>query len=147
MVQISRSKAYRAKRRALDLVEGSHKEQYAALWDYCNELKRSNPGSTIMILYKPAFLTMYSCIKVGITLNTTNATNKFILYKHAIPNYVLLHKTQHTHTSNTLYMHLSTNNYINDKPTNLYLHINQVVSIQHMQQLNYSIHTLEDRFK
>ncbi|KAH7849908.1 hypothetical protein Vadar_024820 [Vaccinium darrowii] len=45
--KISRSKAYRAKRRALELVEGSHKEQYAKLWDYCNELKRSNPGSNI----------------------------------------------------------------------------------------------------
>lgn len=49
VVQISRSKAYRAKRRALDLVEGSHKEQYVSLWDYYNELKRSNPGNTIMV--------------------------------------------------------------------------------------------------
>lgn len=47
VVQISRSKAYRAKRRALDMVEGSHKEQYAKLWDYSIELRRSNPGSTI----------------------------------------------------------------------------------------------------
>ncbi|KAH7855207.1 hypothetical protein Vadar_022329 [Vaccinium darrowii] len=47
VVQISRSKAYRAKRRALDQVEGSHKEQYVSLWDYCNELRRSNPGSTV----------------------------------------------------------------------------------------------------
>lgn len=47
VVHISRSKAYRAKRRALDKVEGSHAEQYASLWDYCHELRRSNIGSTI----------------------------------------------------------------------------------------------------
>ncbi|KAH7840068.1 hypothetical protein Vadar_012288 [Vaccinium darrowii] len=47
VVHISRSKAYRAKTKALNEVEGSHKEQYASLWDYCNELRRSNPGSTI----------------------------------------------------------------------------------------------------
>ncbi|KAH7861551.1 hypothetical protein Vadar_027631 [Vaccinium darrowii] len=52
VLHISRSKAYRAKRVAMDQVEGSHKDQYAALWDYCHELRRSNPGTTVKLMVK-----------------------------------------------------------------------------------------------
>lgn len=42
-------KAYRAKRHATKAIEGSYNEQYAALWSYAAEIKRSNPGSTVKI--------------------------------------------------------------------------------------------------
>ncbi|BFG21669.1 hypothetical protein CerSpe_079430 [Prunus speciosa] len=49
MAQISRWKAYRARSIVNEKLEGSYQEQYSILRDYCEELKRSNPGSTIML--------------------------------------------------------------------------------------------------
>uniref|UniRef100_A0A2N9H765 CCHC-type domain-containing protein n=1 Tax=Fagus sylvatica TaxID=28930 RepID=A0A2N9H765_FAGSY len=49
VTHISQSKAYRAKAKAMDILEGSHIEQYNMLWDYCEELRRSNPGSTVLM--------------------------------------------------------------------------------------------------
>ncbi|KAH7841102.1 hypothetical protein Vadar_025611 [Vaccinium darrowii] len=46
-VDVSRTQLYRAKRKATQLLYGSNVEQYGRLWDYCEELKRSNPGSTM----------------------------------------------------------------------------------------------------
>lgn len=43
---VSRMKAYRAKRIAIDLVDGNFKEQFHRLHDYCHEILRSNPNST-----------------------------------------------------------------------------------------------------
>ncbi|KAK4404424.1 hypothetical protein Sango_0811000 [Sesamum angolense] len=40
---------YRAKNLALKEIEGSAEEQYTKLWDYAEELRRSNPGSTILM--------------------------------------------------------------------------------------------------
>lgn len=60
-------KAYRAKRHATAIIEGSNKEQYAALWDYAAELKRSNPSTTVEILTEagpegePVFKRIYIC--------------------------------------------------------------------------------------
>ncbi|XP_028125572.1 uncharacterized protein LOC114322469 [Camellia sinensis] len=48
-VGISRSQVYRTKRKAQELIEGSLMEQYAKLWDYCEEIKRTNPGTTIIV--------------------------------------------------------------------------------------------------
>ena len=41
-------------------------EQYARLWDYCEELKRRNPGSTILVKSemeggRPMFQRLYVC--------------------------------------------------------------------------------------
>ncbi|KAL7189675.1 hypothetical protein ACSBR1_039339 [Camellia fascicularis] len=47
--KVSKSQVYRAKRKAQELFEGSHEEQYAKLWDYCEEIRKSNPGSTIIM--------------------------------------------------------------------------------------------------
>ncbi|KAJ8630072.1 hypothetical protein MRB53_023395 [Persea americana] len=47
IVGVSRSQLHRAKRKAMLMIHGSHKEQYAKLWDYCQEIKRTNPGSTV----------------------------------------------------------------------------------------------------
>ncbi|GMY12533.1 hypothetical protein FCV25MIE_07772 [Fagus crenata] len=49
VTHISQSKAYRAKAKVMDILEGSHIEQYNMLWDYCEELRRSNPGSTMLM--------------------------------------------------------------------------------------------------
>ncbi|MDV3145753.1 MAG: hypothetical protein Q8736_02635 [Sweet potato little leaf phytoplasma] len=49
-IGITRSKAYRARKEAMDLVDGTHREQYRRLKDYCHELLRSNPGSTVKLL-------------------------------------------------------------------------------------------------
>ncbi|KAL2230508.1 UNVERIFIED_CONTAM: hypothetical protein Sindi_1645200 [Sesamum indicum] len=46
---ITRNQAVRAKRLALLMLEGSASEQYALLWDYADEIKRSNPGSTVIL--------------------------------------------------------------------------------------------------
>jgi len=44
---ITKSKAYRAKSHAIDLVDGSYRDQYTRMHDYCHELFRSNPDSTV----------------------------------------------------------------------------------------------------
>uniref|UniRef100_A0A2N9EMB4 SWIM-type domain-containing protein n=1 Tax=Fagus sylvatica TaxID=28930 RepID=A0A2N9EMB4_FAGSY len=49
VVNISRSKAYRAKKIALEKIEGSHKEQYSRIRDYCTELLRTNGGSSVLL--------------------------------------------------------------------------------------------------
>jgi hypothetical protein len=43
------SKINRAVREARELVEGSEKEQYGMIWDYANELRKSNVGSTVKV--------------------------------------------------------------------------------------------------
>lgn len=48
-VDISRNQVYRAKIKAAQLIYGSDLEQYGRLWDYCAELRRSNPGSTVVM--------------------------------------------------------------------------------------------------
>ncbi|GMY12202.1 hypothetical protein FCV25MIE_07441 [Fagus crenata] len=49
VTHISQSKAYRAKAKAMDILEGSYIEQYNMLWDYCEELRRSNPRNTVLM--------------------------------------------------------------------------------------------------
>ncbi|XP_051149258.1 uncharacterized protein LOC127263977 [Andrographis paniculata] len=47
--KVSMSKAYRARRKALDLLHGSNVEQYDLLWDYCNDIERCNPGTGLSL--------------------------------------------------------------------------------------------------
>ncbi|GAU19392.1 hypothetical protein TSUD_76360 [Trifolium subterraneum] len=49
----SRLKAYKARKSAIDLVDGSFKEQYERLYDYGHEIIRSNPNSTLQIQVQP----------------------------------------------------------------------------------------------
>ncbi|KAK6146113.1 hypothetical protein DH2020_019982 [Rehmannia glutinosa] len=46
---VSKDQAYRAKVKALKMLEGSPDAQYCKLWAYVEELRNSNPGSTIML--------------------------------------------------------------------------------------------------
>ncbi|KAG5521123.1 hypothetical protein RHGRI_033621 [Rhododendron griersonianum] len=70
VVNVSTTQAYRAKRKALDLIEGTHMEQYALLRDYCEEVRRTNPNTTIIINTippptedgQPTFERLYICL-------------------------------------------------------------------------------------
>ncbi|XP_057791299.1 uncharacterized protein LOC131008435 [Salvia miltiorrhiza] len=48
-VDISRDQAYRAKKLALKMLEGDPAAQFGKLWDYAEEIRRTNPGSTVII--------------------------------------------------------------------------------------------------
>ncbi|XP_016200246.1 uncharacterized protein LOC107641265 [Arachis ipaensis] len=48
-VELTKSKAARVKQFALDELQGTYIEQYRRLYDYCHELLRSNPGSTVKL--------------------------------------------------------------------------------------------------
>ncbi|XP_060202807.1 uncharacterized protein LOC132631225 [Lycium barbarum] len=69
-VEISVSQVYRVKRIAKEMIEGHYKEQYAKLEDYCAELKKKNPGSTVLLETipneedgKPIFERIYICLE------------------------------------------------------------------------------------
>lgn len=48
-IQVPEVQIYKAMQIARGIVEGSEKEQYAKIWDYCANLKKSNPSSTIQL--------------------------------------------------------------------------------------------------
>ena len=50
-IQISISQAYWAKRKAMEIINGSTVEQYSRLWDYTEEIRRTNEGSTVKMLF------------------------------------------------------------------------------------------------
>nr|KAJ0222699.1 hypothetical protein LSAT_V11C200087050 [Lactuca sativa] len=66
---VSWSKAYRTRCRAMTIIDGKLTEHYARVWDYCHELLRSNPGSTVQVgvtvnpYQTTYFHRMYLCFK------------------------------------------------------------------------------------
>ncbi|KAG5522743.1 hypothetical protein RHGRI_034780 [Rhododendron griersonianum] len=50
---VSRSQCYMARRKVLRKIEGRVEDQYAKLWDYCHEIKRTNPDTSVYIHLKP----------------------------------------------------------------------------------------------
>ncbi|XP_058192033.1 uncharacterized protein LOC131309408 [Rhododendron vialii] len=48
-VDVSRNQLYKAKRKAGKFIYGNDMEQYGRLWDYCEKIRRSNPGSTVVM--------------------------------------------------------------------------------------------------
>ena len=48
-ILITRHKAYRAKVKSLEMIQGACTDQYSHLRNYAQELLRSNPGSTVII--------------------------------------------------------------------------------------------------
>ena len=67
--KVSWSKCYRAKCRAISLIDGKLSDHYVKVWDYGHELMRSNPGSTIQIFVTVnpdntiTFHRVYTCFK------------------------------------------------------------------------------------
>ncbi|KAL8539774.1 hypothetical protein ACS0TY_001397 [Phlomoides rotata] len=47
--EVSRQQAHRARNLALVRINGDPDKQYAKLWSYCEEIRKTNPGSTILI--------------------------------------------------------------------------------------------------
>ncbi|KAH7861322.1 hypothetical protein Vadar_024596 [Vaccinium darrowii] len=65
---VSKSQLCRAKRKSAMLIYGNDIEQYGKLWDYCEKLRRSNPGSTVVMdapldeeSGQPRFNRLYIC--------------------------------------------------------------------------------------
>lgn len=52
-IKVTKTKAIRARSLAFDAVDGSFREQYTRMHDYCHELLRSNPHSTVKITSTP----------------------------------------------------------------------------------------------
>ncbi|KAH7864939.1 hypothetical protein Vadar_000164 [Vaccinium darrowii] len=50
MLDVPQSQIYRAKKKAELIVEGDYGEQYFRLWDYCDLIRRENPGSCAKLL-------------------------------------------------------------------------------------------------
>ncbi|KAL8537357.1 hypothetical protein ACS0TY_012489 [Phlomoides rotata] len=48
-VQVTRVQCYRARSKALKKIEGNSDAQYSKLWAYAEELRKTNPGSTIIL--------------------------------------------------------------------------------------------------
>lgn len=48
-INISTGKASKARDKAKEYVDGAYTQQYNQLWEYCEELKRSSPTSTILM--------------------------------------------------------------------------------------------------
>ncbi|KAF7147202.1 hypothetical protein RHSIM_Rhsim03G0174600 [Rhododendron simsii] len=51
-VRVSIQKVYRARQMALELIQGSAEEQFQQLWGYVEEVRSSNPGTTIKMKVK-----------------------------------------------------------------------------------------------
>jgi hypothetical protein len=52
-LEINLNKAYRARGKAIDMVDGSFRDQYTRIHDYTHELMRSNPESTMRVSTMP----------------------------------------------------------------------------------------------
>lgn len=68
-IHINKGQAQRAKLRASEVLEGTYKKQYAQLGDYCEELYKTNPGSTVVLSVdrphlelQPYFERFYVCL-------------------------------------------------------------------------------------
>ncbi|CAL2273120.1 unnamed protein product [Prunus armeniaca] len=65
-IDVTRDQCYKAKNLTKERIQGSIEEQYLKLWDYCEELKRQNPGSTVLMKTSlrgddPVFERLYMC--------------------------------------------------------------------------------------
>ncbi|KAK8540585.1 hypothetical protein V6N13_027104 [Hibiscus sabdariffa] len=64
ILQVPSSKCSRAKKLALEMIQGSHDEQYSRVYDYFAELGGCNPGTTtILQLDDRVFERMYICLQ------------------------------------------------------------------------------------
>ena len=49
MADVSRELVYRARKLAKNIIHGSNDEQYRKMWNYCEEIMKTNPGSTVFL--------------------------------------------------------------------------------------------------
>ncbi|CAN1182822.1 hypothetical protein LINPERPRIM_LOCUS31770 [Linum perenne] len=63
-LQIGRDKAGRVRKNGVELARGKSSEQYARLYDYCAEVRKSNVGSTVFVEATDVghFKRMYCCL-------------------------------------------------------------------------------------
>ncbi|XP_073130876.1 uncharacterized protein [Henckelia pumila] len=54
-VEVTKYKAYMAKKSALEKLKGKFKDQYLKLWDYCETVRKYNPGSKILVKRDQSF--------------------------------------------------------------------------------------------
>ncbi|KAK9293352.1 hypothetical protein L1049_021344 [Liquidambar formosana] len=57
-LDVSKTKVYRTKREALQMIEGKHLEQYNRLWDYCHAIRTTNPCSYVQMKVERFHLSM-----------------------------------------------------------------------------------------
>ena len=62
----ARTKLARARRIAMEMVMGDEAEQYKLLWDYAQELRRTDPGSTLYLnlngnLFTSLYMSLDAC--------------------------------------------------------------------------------------
>jgi hypothetical protein len=67
-VKLSQDQAYRANRRAIEMIQGAGREQFSHLRTYANELRNSNQNSTVIIKCAesntgPVFERIYVCLE------------------------------------------------------------------------------------
>lgn len=63
MYEISRHQFYRTRAKCFEVINGLVSEQYKILWDYGEELKRTNPGTTVQVEGSgPTFKRCYVCL-------------------------------------------------------------------------------------
>ncbi|XP_059654406.1 uncharacterized protein LOC132301144 [Cornus florida] len=53
-IDVSKHKVYRAKKKALEIIEGNEEEHHEKIRDYCSLILRSNPGSIVKLQTEPA---------------------------------------------------------------------------------------------
>ncbi|XP_061370246.1 uncharacterized protein LOC133312964 [Gastrolobium bilobum] len=67
-VHVSKSKAYRAKRMAIDRIEGTNLEQFSKVWKYCAAIRQFSPGSTTIVqsehmVFQRMYISLDACKK------------------------------------------------------------------------------------
>lgn len=65
-LDVTRDQVYKAKSQARERIQRNITHQYAQLWDYCEELNKPNPGSTVLMKTslrgnEPYFERIYIC--------------------------------------------------------------------------------------
>ncbi|CAN6700593.1 unnamed protein product [Malus baccata var. baccata] len=61
--EVSTNQCYKAKRKAITLIEGTYAQQYEKLWEYCEGVRKTNIGSTMMMKVDPPyFQRLYVCL-------------------------------------------------------------------------------------